>query len=441
MASRSRAGDPAWPDRFRLALDHAAAARGDGRVIACGFTGNVDRVAALDGPLLAALLAGHGPFPGRDPVVRAGTVDELLAGIVQCVRSGRGIDLPVEDPAVQQWLLRRAPGRYQVGGTGAQAAVTLDRLGFPALLHLTGRAPEQIAALGEGRLLSVAAGDGLLPADRAARPGDPVMWHVALEFAAGVPIPDAAGGGAAPAGDRVIVSHDPVNADFRIDPAFAGEVAAAGSRIPAVLISGFSQVVDPACLGRVLADAADVVGEWKRRNPGLLVHLELGAMPRADMLREVLGALAPLVSSIGLNEDELRDLARSPRERGPFGWPQRASALLHLGERLPTPRLGLHTRDGCLSLTTGDPAAEERALLFGALAAAARVRLARFPTIEDCRETLAAASIRPLPVVPAIAGGNRAMVVVPGLAVAPEAASVGLGDTFTGAVLASLSAP
>jgi ADP-dependent phosphofructokinase/glucokinase len=433
----------AWRDRYEVALERAAAAAvtasAGARAIACGFTGNVDRVAPLDASLLDALLAGRGIAAGDARVVRARTVDELLAGIVQCVRAGSGIDLPVSDAAVQQWLLDRAPGRSQVGGTGAQAAVTLDRLGFPAILHLTGRSPEQIAALGAGPRMLIATERGPVPASAAVRPGDPVMWHVALEFPAGIAIPATAGGGVAPASDRVIVSHDPVNGDFRIDPVFAETVASAGAAVPAALISGFSQVVDPAALERVLADAAGVLRGWRLGNPALLVHLELGAMPQPDMLPMVLDALAPFVSSVGLNEDELRDVADPEHRAGAFGWPERLAALVEIGERWPAARFGLHTREGCLALTPGDPETERDALLFGSLVAATRAARGGFPSFQECRDTLREADIRPLPQVPLPGAGRRTAVLTPGLLLSRTTAAVGLGDSFTAGLLAMLA--
>ncbi|MGI9253087.1 MAG: ADP-dependent glucokinase/phosphofructokinase, partial [Thermomicrobiales bacterium] len=372
-------------------------------------------------------------------VVHARTVDDLLTGIAQCVRAGSGIDLPVDDPGVQQWLLDHAPGRSQIGGTGAQAAATLDRLGFPSLVHLTGRSGEQIAALEGGPEMRISTPRGPVVAADAIQPGDPTMWHLALEFGAGLAIPAAAGGGISPAGDRVIVSHDPVNADFRIDPAYVAEVAGAGDRIPAALISGFSQVTDPARLERVLADAAVELRRWRAEHPGLLVHLELGAMPRPELLPMVLDALAPHVGSIGLNEDELRDLDDPNRTEAAFGHAERLGALCRLADRLPTPRIGLHTRAGCLSLTTGDPERERDALLFGSLAAAARVNVGRFPAFDDCRETLASADVRLAAPPPASGPAGRAVVVTPGLRLARQAASVGLGDTFTAGLLAALT--
>lgn len=436
-------GDAYWRNQYRDALDHAeaaaVAARNDRRSVACGFTGNVDRVASLDGPMLAEWLAEYEIGGGEGRIVRAGTVGELLGGIVQCVRDGCGTDLPVADPGVQDWLLARASGRSQIGGTGPQAAVTLDRLGFPTIVHLTGRSPEQIAALGAGPLMRVATEHGLAPAAGAIRPDDPVMWHVALEFAAGTAIPAATGGGAAPAGDRVIVSHDPVNAEFQIDPIFAGTVATAGDLIPAVLISGFSQVVDDDALGRVLAAAAGVLRAWRAGNPGLLVHLELGAMPRPDMLQRVLDALAPFVSSVGLNEDELRVLADPDRRYAAFGWRERYAALMRIGERWPARRIGLHTRDGCLALTSADPDRERQALLAGSLVAAARVATGDFPTFDDCRRTLATAQVRPEPIARGEPTGAWRLVTVPGLRVPRAAAAVGLGDSFTGALLALLA--
>ena len=84
-------------------------------------------------------------------VTRANSVVDLLAGIAQCVADGSGCDLPIRDLAVQEWLLDRVEGRVQIGGTGAQAAATLATLGFPVLLHSTGRSRNRSRVCRTGR--------------------------------------------------------------------------------------------------------------------------------------------------------------------------------------------------------------------------------------------------------------------------------------------------
>ena len=432
-----------------LAAAERALARADaGRAVACGFTGDVDRVAHLDQAALARLLDGApdlGHCLAGPRVAVAATVDDLRCGILQCVAAGDGTDLPVPDPAVQAWLLAHAPGRRQIGGTGAQAAVTLDRLGIATLLHLTGRSPEQIAALGPTGHLRVSTPDGPRRPAEAADPADRTMWHPILEFAAGLTFEAGGRAHAAPAPNRVIVSHDPVNADFAIAPGFADAVADPANPLAlgAVLLSGYSQIVDPDRLAIRLAETVAVLRRWRAARPGLLLHLELGATPDPGLLRRTVEALGPHVDSVGLNIDELAQVAGALPPPEPEA---RRDLLAAFWNKHPVPRLGLHTRDGCLTLTRRDPEAERDALAFACLVAATRARTGAFPARADLAATLdpgfspvgLAAAERlagPNGIAPAAGGW---LVAVPAPRVPAPQASVGLGDSFTGALLAAL---
>ena len=437
-----------WRERFTAALQQAVrraeTAERNGHSIACGFTANLDRVAALDQPLLERLFAGHRSDGRRSRVARADSVDDLLVAIAQCVAAGEGCDLPVRDAAVRDWLLRQIGGRVQIGGTGAQAAATLARLGFPALLHLTGRAPEQIAAFPVRERIRIASPAGLLPIDAAGDAGDLVMWHAVLEFAAGVraPLPEAP---AAPAPNRVIVTYDPVNAAFGIDPGFAAALADPRIAIDALLVSGFSQLDDFAARERVLGLAAEAIRGWRATRPDLLVHLELGAMPEPASVMRILDVLHPVVTSIGINSDEVRELLAGFGIIAETPGPGLVAQLRWLQARYPTPRFSLHARDFCLTLTENDPEAERSALLFGTLVAATRSSIGGFPEIADVRKTLANSEVNRegmavLDSLGVAAEGYAAngVVVTPGLRIASPVATVGLGDSFTAGVLAML---
>jgi hypothetical protein len=138
--------DVVWRHRYRTAIERAIRraeyATQSQHLTACGFTINLDRVVAFDRLAAERLFTGQMVDPADQPVTRADSVADLLAGIAQCVAEGSGRDLPIRDLAVQQWLLDQVDGRSQIGGTGAQAAATLATLGFPVLLHSTGRSPE-----------------------------------------------------------------------------------------------------------------------------------------------------------------------------------------------------------------------------------------------------------------------------------------------------------
>ena len=437
-----------WHHRYRAALERAARraqrATETHHLIACGFTINLDRVVAFDRIAAERVFAGQTVEPPAEQVTRANSVGDLLAGIAQCVAEGSGCDLPIRDLAVQEWLLERVEGRVQVGGTGAQAAATLATLGFPVLLHATGRSAEQIAGLPKRERIVVAGSQRLVPIEAALVPTDETMWHVVLEFDQGLRLPPP-GAPAAPAGNRVIISYDPVNADFTIDSDFSSALTDINVCVSSLLISGFSQVIEPADLARVLGDAASALRTWRAARPDLLIHLELGAMPDANMLVDTLDALSPLTSSVGCNIDELLQVMTALDVPMAEPGPELVTQLDWLALIFDLPRLSLHTRDFCLTVTGNDPKRERDALLFGSLVAGTRSRTGRFPEFTDLTETLAGAEINPagLALLRDLGADNGGMaasgvVVTPGLRVASPVASVGMGDSFTAGVLALL---
>ena len=431
----------ALPERARLRAE--AARQGDIR-IACGFTANLDRVAVFDHLLADQLFTGRRIDSAASRVSRADSIDDLLTGIAQCVTSGVGCDLPVRDAVVRDWLLERVTGRVQIGGTGAQAAATLARLGFPVLIHLTGRSPEQIAALPARELMTIGSADRLAPIEAASDPADPTMWHVVLEFAEGVRVP-LPGATPAPAANRVIVSYDPVNSAFTIDPGFDAALGDLDHKIEALLISGFSQVTEREVLERVLREAAVAIRIWRAVRPRMPVHLELGAMPEPVFAARVLETLHPVVTSIGLNIDELRDLLSALDVTLAKPGSEVIAQFRWLAARYPVPRWSLHTREFCLSLVDGDAAKERDALLFGALVAATRSRIGDFPRVSDLQTTLERAVVNPAGMALLRSLGiaddgflDGALVITPGLQIEGAVASVGLGDSFTAGVLAML---
>lgn len=408
------------------------------RLIACGFTSNVDRLAQLDDALLARLFEGTVVPNGLPRVSHVRSVDELRLGIAQTIAAGDGADLVIRDKRITAWLLERMNGRKQIGGTGVQAASTLATLGFPVLVHLTGRSPEQIAALAGRARMVVGTPDGLAPVEDVSNPDDPTMWHPALEFAAGLRSP-MVGSPVAPASNRVLVGYDPVNCDFQIDSGFAAILNDSTVDIGALLVSGFSQLHEAGPRERVLDDAADALRQWRGARPALFIHLELGAMPDFAMVAAVVAALHPYVTSLGMNIDELREFLAVHDMTMAAPGPDLVAQMRQLQRRYPTPRLSVHTREFCLTLTEGNPDQERDALLFASLTAATRSRIAAFPTLDDLATTLTDGSINRdgLELVAAVAA-EPGVVATPGIAFTGPAATVGLGDSFTGGLLAML---
>ncbi|MFN8661100.1 MAG: ADP-dependent glucokinase/phosphofructokinase [Thermomicrobiales bacterium] len=432
--------DSLWRQRYADALAQATVraeqARQHDRLIACAFSSNVDRVGTLDDDLMARLF-GERLMPADAPRVAAvNSVDDLLTGIAQCIAAGDGTDLVIRDPAVQEWLLARMQGRLQIGGTGVQAASTLTTLGFPTLVHLTGRSPQQIAALQTRDLMWLGTNAGLIPIEAGENLDDETMWHPALEFEAGLraPLP---GRPAAPAANRVLIGYDPVNANLRIDPGFSAALQDPALNIDVLLISGFTQLHEPEVRDRVFADTALELRRWRAVRPDLFIHLELGAMPDFRHVRQIVQELHPYVTSVGMNIDELRELLAVDGIVMDAPGPGLVDQVRALSAQFPTPRFSVHTREFCLTLTERDADQERDALLFGSLTAATRARIAAFPQLDDLVETLEQGTINGV----GLALVNEFLdvpdvVVTPGIAFTGPTATVGLGDSFTGGLLA-----
>lgn len=444
-----------WRGRYAEAFARALRGAAQPGRIACGFTNNVDRVADVDGAHLSRLLAQAGvALPhGRGPLL-VRTPAELLAGMAAFVRDGRGGELTVLDAGLYRWMeahfaFRGAP---QLGGTAAQSAHTLARLGFDTLLHVTSLSPQQAALLDNTGRTLIATGDGLQrPAD-AARPADPTMVHVIFEYAAGTEI--AAGGvrAAAPAANRIIVSYDPINGDLAFDPHYVAAVADPAAQVGAVMLSGYNQVSTlDLCRVRIGETVAMVRG-WKAARPGLLAHLELGATPDGGFLAAILEGFAGEVDSIGLNADELNDVLHLWGEPHADGAPGLVDAVRRMHAHVGCARINVHTQELCVTVTQGDPRAEQDALLFGSLVAGTRARLADFPRVEDVARVLGAGEVAPRSLgllADACAAGGAPpegiarcgagwLVAAPTLAVSNPAGIVGLGDSYTAGVLGVL---
>lgn len=426
----------AWLQRYRDVLARATSVRETG-LIACGLTTNIDHVAKLDAVTFRRLLAGREIALDGPRITAPIDITELVTAIAQCVALGEGYDLPVSFD-LQEWLIAHAPGERRLGGSGSQAAGTLVSLGFSALVHLTGCSSEQAAAFPAPERLVVAREGDLTPICAAIEPRDETMVHVALEYDAGLQAPSGGQTIAAPAGNRVIVSHDPVNSAFRIDPDYVAAVADPANGVERVLMSGYSQITETSALRRLLAESVHALGLWRVNRPDLVVHLELGAMPRLSDLALVVTTLGRLVSSIGMNIDECRDLARAFDLPRPASMECAPATLRAIRERTGAKRIVLHSAECALAVVDGDSERMRDGLFFGCLAAATRARVGSFPTVADLWETLATCRVGPIGVDFASTLTAEDVIAVPGIEIVRPAAAVGLGDSFTAGLLAML---
>ncbi len=455
-----------WRDRYAVALARAEARSVETASavnpwqLAVGFTNSVDRIVSLDGARLATLAADLGVTTPPEPDAshdHAATPVDFVRSLIHFVQTGRGGEVWLDQPHLGPWVAATFQGRAQVGGTGVRAANTLAALGFPSLLHVTSLGPEQAGLIDNSGRVLIPTPDGLATQNAAIRPSDPIREHFIFEFQAGLTVPLAGGVIVAPEANRVIVSLHPGNLDHPIDEHYVAAVATPGASIRWTLVSGFSQVIGVPMARARVDETVAAIARWRQKAIPPRVHLELGAMPDPGTFAVVLDHLLPAIDSLGLNEDELTATLAAIGLPLPEGLDATITALDHLQRRLAIPRLGLHTRHACVTITQGDPFTEQDALLYASAVAGSFARRADFPSPADLLHTLERCAASPTGLALAaslaeqgaalgidlVAPGigrmdDRWLVVAPTLTISHPASTIGLGDSFTGGLLAML---
>jgi ADP-dependent phosphofructokinase/glucokinase len=337
-------GSPDWDRLYAETHERVSELARQARPTLCGFSACVDVNLPMDGAV--ARLRG-----ASEPAAQA-----LAAELERRAGAGIGGEIAVDWPGGPAWLERHCSGEVRVGGTAAQAAVTLATLGAPAVLALNDRSTAQLAVLSPDVLLATAA--GMAQVQHVCGSGRAKPAHYLFEYTAG----QAVGRVIPPRSTRVIVRFQ--DDDLEWDDYFAEASAGVAREAGAAILSGFN-AVPPANLPDSLAQVASIARRW--RGSGLeVVHLECADYPQAAKLTQVLDALGgDAATSLGMSASELDRL-----RPGPEAPPLRAVAV---GEAVGVRRVWVHGDNWALCASRwGEPDRDLEALLAGCLVAASR---------------------------------------------------------------------
>ena len=438
-----------WRRLYQHALKTAQDALGYTPRVACGFTNNVDIVVQVEPGMLSSframdprLLTGALPPGIRTPL-------DLANALLHFIRRGVGGEIQVLNPEMADWMRDHFDGPTQIGGTGARAANALAILGFDSLMHVTGLSALEAELHAQTGKLTVASGDQLLPPTQAARPGDRPMFHHIFEYQAETPLNFSSEIVHPSQANRIITYYDPLNLAVLMDPTYLAAIGNPDNHIKGVLISGFNQMERAEYAADRVASLLEHIALWRVRP--ILLHVELASIVDPGIAVSILGVLAHHVDSIGLNIDEIPVLADAIDRSPPQTITQCLDVLAAFKNQANLHRINLHTNAYCLSLTDGDPEQERRALLFAALVAGARAATGSYPSMSALEPILETYPVRQEFYLHEQVMASKyqmrdgighcpegAVVYVPTLSVDHPVTTVGLGDTYTGALLSML---
>ena len=309
---------------------------------------------------------------------------EIYEDLCRSINEGVGHEISASEATI--FLLSRVfeayNARFRLGGNGGIIANTIATLGeSPVILnapHLSARVVEQLNSDGIRIPLRSSHGIELLDPVSALsmRGGSDELIHFVFEF-------ETEKGGK----ERFIVNGG-LEREVEIDPAFAEISAREAKRMKGAVISGFHLLPDEMCEDKI-SEVARLLEAWKRENPDLFTHCELGAFRNFRLAHRLLEEFRGMLESVGMNGEELLGLSgvHSP-DVNPDTIFEKAQELLGLYE----PGLVVvHTERfmaGVMRDGGYDPGAFADSLDFGARVAAAYIMKGKFPDIREISAVL-----------------------------------------------------
>lgn len=388
--------------------------------VVLGMGGCVDYEIAWDAAVLGALAAEHGIVSADltsppDPVV--GERDIVVALLSQ-MRAGHGGERFVEDPTALLTFARRFASEVTLGGSSVRAAVALDRLGVPSLLHL-------VSIDDDVRRQLPASAEYLCSAQE-----DSTDPHVIVQYPAGAAVQVGDEQVVAERPNRLILVNDRPNSELRLHPGLGAAIADA--RV--VVVSGFNSMRDLASIQERVREVRGLLDA--RRHDATVVYEDAG-FHHDDQREVVLTELADAVDIWSMNEDEAQVYLGRPLDL--LDPRAVADAVLELHARVAVPTLVMHTQHWALAY--GGERDVRAPLRSGVTTATARFVHGDDWTPED-RDSVGRlegpSEVRAVATeTERLVGGRIAVVPIPRVEVA-RPTTIGLGDTFLGGLVAGL---
>ena len=410
-----------------------------GKLIAFGYTSNLDLLCDFRTERLSALLEEHMPNAilselGSAKVIR--TMEDLLSTLVCFCGGGFGGEVDLENiPLVRESF----PFTYGMGGTAVQAAMALAQVGAPTLVHLTDDSQEVCDILDLPSIYVVSPAGELTHTDQVVQTHETEL-HFIFQFKKGDRIVLGDQELVIPCSNRVILTKITVNGEVPFYPPYFDWIEKNAGRVSSNLASSFN------CLFRedVLSERIDFVRghfeRYKRANPGGTTFFEDAHFHSLDLRRRCLEEIYPCTDIASMNEEELqytleRVCGRTTDMDDILSCVEGAK---HLRDVFGVKKgVIIHTKD--YSLYTGAPleADIETGLMYGNIFATAKAANGWYGSWEQLEEvlelSLSEKGVACREIVENSVHG-RDTILVPTKYIDKPKYTIGLGDSFVGGV-------
>jgi len=371
--------------------------------ILCGYNANIDSIYSIKGSEINELLSFFPKSEVKDRLSNLpgsiNSVSDFLAGLISCMKHGSGGEWMIHDRYVYTWLKDRYFDRslLRMGGNMGIMANVLSEIGaFQVVPNVVNPSEMQMSFFSEKAIFLPFSDESLLSKKTKQEfREDPI--HFVFDFKQGARFSLFGEDFVVPRENRFIATYDPLNTRLKINNEFAEYANKHVHEMDGALISGFHMLQSKYPDGSSYIDKLDHVCQqlknWKKQNPEFYIHVEFGHFSIPELASSVFSSVAPLVDSIGMNEDELATLSivhEMPEE--PIAKMDSSSILgaaRNLCDISGIGRLFVHTREFVLSLSK-DPVDyhdEIESLQFGVSCAAAFAQSGRLENRDFIQST------------------------------------------------------
>ncbi len=439
-----------WDGLYASAFERVKANMGKVNGVLLAYNTNIDAINYLERRDLEERIERA----GKEEVLRYSeelperitSVPQLLGSILWSIRRGKAAELFVESCTVRFYMRQWGWDELRMGGqVGIMANLLGGVYGVPVIAHVPQLSHIQAGLFKDGPIYVPKVENDEL---RLVHPRDfggdeESCIHYIYEFPRGFRVFNFE----APRENRFIGAADDYNTNLYIRPEFRERFDEIVEKVELAIISGLQALTKDN-----YREPFETVREHLKvlNERGIPTHLEFAFTPDETVRKAILDLL-PAFWSVGLNEVELasimevmgeRNLAEKLLASDPVDPIAVTEAMLKLAE-LGVKRIHFHTYGYYLALTDYRGEFVRDALLFAALAAAAKAKLGDVPSIgEVVRAMDVPVNERAKPVEEALAReyGMRngiaevngyQLAFIPTKIVAKPKSTVGIGDTIS----------
>ncbi len=280
--------------------------------ILCAYNANIDALYSITSAEVSDMLACEDAAELMEKITSPtgviNSISDFLAGLLICMKEGTGAEWLINGPEVFQLLKDRFLHRskMRMGGNMGIMANVLSEMGAELVVANVLKPTKRQMSFFSKKAVLIPGHDICSP-ETGCEEEEPI--HFVFDFKKGDKMAYGDVCFTVPRENRFIATYDIMNMSLLVNPFFEDYAIRHAGEMDGLLISGFHMMLESYPDGSTFRDKlGKVMGQlktWGHMNNNMSIHVEFGHFSNKALALNVFSRISPLVSSIGMNEDEL----------------------------------------------------------------------------------------------------------------------------------------